>query len=1130
MSKLSETLLQICFLGECESLRQELRSLDAPTRRALYTEIKPALQALKQACRYSDRARTVSKESMLDGSITIYRSVQVPNLNTFWPGVCAHLSELDDYLERARICFFGSEDAAGFYLRLQMLQVGLSPRSQVPSGFKYARNRLPYFTAGSGERSWVYPLGMVLLERPEAWAPELLTTLCQRSGDFPTLWGYGRLLREVLELRPELAAKIAPFLGQAMLLDGFLEPDLEAYPATMIMAGLAYEPDNLASQGFRGLPVEFAGEALERRLQAADICRRDLVRLSLRRLLTAPKPAHANAWLRFIERMQLDAEVPAYSQEWLQLLFAPMAPALQKAVKELKPLIKSGDLDQDFETLLAAALQGLQHAAPSAAAAAWDLFKTLAARHPQRQQMLAALADALSMPHAKLRLQLLKWLEKQALPDSLLETLKSLQAAGGLGVLELDSLGRLLPHAPPAIAPVQPVAMSSPQGLAASRMAHLAALSRAKSLVQVPLQQPGWEAYGEDPLLEGLGDPQAVAAALNQGIQRGVTPIELERLIAGALAHPLPVQARADMRRRLDPVFRVIDSWEQPEANEELYQLPMRSLHLARLAYGWLYGGQRTEFHAASIPHRAVQLSMPLDYCLMQRVELALQALSEGRGSLLATPDFSSGWIRPETLARRLLQQLNSGLDHEDLGLALLRLPPASERGAIWQQLAGPLKSLGHPLQRAALEIALGPDQGLDQALKAFSEAISRNPPDDWILQIRFYTAQPRDTEPNRLFRLLNRAVLARTGLDDALAGMPQLRAFRLDQLLINGGVDHSHWSQVASHFMEEIKGFLTGSQPGEALPAELSLPEPRQKMLRLGKLPNRELLLRAFWHPEAHLPHPFEADPALRHMLEPHALPYPQMAAHVVEWLGLMYQPGYGFGFSPAELVQPLGWHMPLLAQKLWEAAIVSLKQLTRETRLDKHLFAPALLSFGERPYVRIEGASLASLAPLLTSKHLGHRAAVLRLLEALLADGRVGVPDLVDFWADRLAGPGEGFKFLLEAADEWQAQAPACELVLLAALERLWSDGRSPASRNMSRLLELYLQLCARHGLAPEQPQARAALQELAQSGSKGRGAGALPSKARLLLQQPAQHQLEAALLQALAAYVGKQPVIHK
>ncbi|PKL76812.1 MAG: hypothetical protein CVV27_08375 [Candidatus Melainabacteria bacterium HGW-Melainabacteria-1] len=808
-----KNLLQSCFLATPAEVIAQLRPLDAASRKQLYRELKPILKLIKKLCRYSDKAFIQSQQSFLGASVTNY-APRVNRVDEIWPAVATHLDSLESYCHDEDISLYAAKDAGLFYLKLQMLHVGLAPLAQIPAGFKYSRSNLPYFVPDSYSESWAYNLGLVLLERPESWNLEALLSLCSRIHELPEPRGWAWLLRVALEREPDWGGSLAPYLGQSMFLDGFHAEDLSGFSAQMLLAGLAYEPEHLAGLSAWGLPLNFAAEALMRRLRQDDIPRHELIGLLFRRLHSAPKSSHIKAWLDLYAQLQLNpAEHRDVLGQWIQLLFAPSGLAYPAAVRVLKPMLKQGELQDAFDTLLTGALHGLQQRAPGIARSGWELFKALAAtRRDQSPELIAAITPALGIPHPKIRLQMLKWLQRMSLPEQVLDMLNErLAQAHQLTALEQAEIRHLLPSPPPS----QSTKVSAQQKLSGPPTE---SETLAKELDLQAWQPANWDSYLQDPPLLPYPDADTLADAMNHAVMAGISPLELERLMAGVLQHSFTSPSLAtgkkaihtELHHRLEAVWRVLARWQSETCDEQLYRLPQRSLHVVMLAYGWLHQGSRPALHQVSAPHRDVQLGTPLGYCLLQQVDQVLRCLAGGQGCRLATPDYATGWIRPETLLQRLLSQLclsEPGFDSEDLGLALLRLAPVG-REALWPALAADLSRLQHPAQQAALQIALGPDSACQAGIQSFVQLCRHMPPDDWILQTRYYTAQPRDTEPNRNFRLLHRAVLARTGLRDARAIWPDLLDLQQDQLLINGGLDHTPWNDLTSEALKRDDSF----------------------------------------------------------------------------------------------------------------------------------------------------------------------------------------------------------------------------------------------------------------------------------------------------------------------------------
>lgn len=1088
----AKAILRSCFLESAKNLQAAVKPLSAQGRQRLYQDLQKPLQALQKACRFSDQTFTQKQEQFLGLSMTQY-SAKYRYVNTIFSDVMAHLEDLESFLTTAQISVFGAQDAGLFFLKLQLLQVALAPKEQVDSVFKTPSSNYPYFRAETPSASRLYLLGRTLLDRPEDWVAERLKALLERQLQMTEPLGLALLLQELLEEHPDWSESFAPFMGPAMFWDGFASPDLSLFPAQMILAGLAYEPPALKRLSPADLPGGYALDGLQRRLQAADMPRVDLVSILLQRLQTAPKAGQATVWLRLLQAQNVQpAEIQTQLDAWVRLLYAPTATAVKLAVRQVKGLLSGLKLKASArEAWLQATLVALNHPVQGAAQAAWELFCALGRAFPQQEAyFFKRLAPHLASPHPKLRLKMLKHLGPRVqVPVEVQTELQHLADSGLLTPLERAISG--VTESKLQASPLRELEKSLASAAWLDKMPGVLR-PRARVLLSAPVDRlllasvdlPGevrtWERYAEDPPLHSYASAWELAQAMVAALEARLNPVLLESFCVGVLQHPLTLDDKAELITVLEPVLALMRAWQTENPSEKLYQLPLYSLHLVHLVWGWLQGGKtRPAYPVETAAFRQLQLSLPLAYALMQQIEAVLGYLAAGHRSYLAAPEFVTGWIGGATFHARLQEHLERqpvALNPVDLGLALLRLAPAGRVG-LWAALSE-LAAVLPPEQYEALCIALAPEEMARRAVESLVRRINERPPDDWILQARQSLFQPRDTQPNRLFQLLNRAIFCRCGLANAREAFPALKLLKQQQLLVNAGLDYAHLKHFGQELIEGLTALLQGQLEASEQEAWPALQQPQVRNLTLRQLEQAPQLLEAFWHAEPGLAFPLQADRSLGHMLEPQVLPYPQMALHVVDWLGGSYQPGYGMAYDEAQFVQPLTFFWPVLTQAYWRLAI---RHLQRATELSKHEFAVALLPLGHRPYVRIQVQELSALLLLLRSKHLSHREVALKILTSVLLDGAVSPADLSDFWRQVLAGPVAGFKYALESIALWRAQGAVYELLLLLALESLWVQDLEVSSRNLSRILDLHLSLMETwSAYAGQQPGLRLALEK--------------------------------------------------
>lgn len=428
------TLLDDLFAGDFTSLQAQLQPLSAAERKALYAEFKPLLPLLRRACRYRFGGHTV-KLSELHWAIRSdpaqFRAQQADTLTAagaLYGGIVFDFNTL-----------------AAFFLRLQALYVGLASRSGVVTGF--ARNdQYPVRWDAEG----TLQLGTLLLARPEAWIPaalvQVVTALERSTGRSPSQ-GAAELVRRARQQHPDWQDTLAPVVGVAMRLDGFIHADrLAEYDTAMILAGLAQHSAHAAS-GSEPVLLPETCKVLVQLTESGHLPRADLLGVCLHRLQQPLRPSVARGWVALVRALQpTAADYAAQTDSWLDLLNAPSDAAARFAANSVQKHLL-GDPARVAE-LAATLAYVLQHPSRTVAQGALKLCKALAKSHPdQRAAVVAQAVAGLASPYEKLRADLIAWLARGQRADfSCVNAERLADLLTALPVGEREPLRALLPE------------------------------------------------------------------------------------------------------------------------------------------------------------------------------------------------------------------------------------------------------------------------------------------------------------------------------------------------------------------------------------------------------------------------------------------------------------------------------------------------------------------------------------------------------------------------------------------------------------------------------------------------------------------------------------------------------------
>jgi hypothetical protein len=1057
-AKRVDSLRRAALAGRSAEVIDHLRNLPEADRKALRRALVPELQA--------------AISEIIEKPLGLLPGAELVQL----PGALAGISAVlfQQFLPAKPEAV---EERQARLTACRMAVVGLGNKSEVERALFSARMPHPWHDAQKppAER-FFYRAGLLLMDRPEPWRGAVLLRLCRPDQSWQ-VYATGRLdlglhlLRSGALDEEDLLAAVARMARMA----NFHTLDWHD-PLVLRLVWVALEArDEPTVAG--AYPTGFTPSLLKA-VGDGRIDRQRLINLALRRAAEASRPVETNWWVRLVEELApTDAEHTVHREAALDLLGAPAARAVGLGVLAARRLLAAGAVaPDDLAPLLAAPLTS---DTATAARGAVALLRRCAELAPAaRVDALKTALAGLAHPKAAVPDAVLAWLESgdpwQGEPEvvfaarELLPTLPPAVAA---------RLARLLPDeglAPPAAeqranaAGALPVAVrreveerlqrERDPGMRAWLQACRAALDGGGPLPDLPGDEaPRWR---EAPPLALPETPEETARLMLKAGLGTEGEAALEPILFG-IRLPLGEADPARLRRLLDPLLRAPAAPEAAMA----FTLPGR-LHpglLRRLAAIWLGG----EPAAGPAPQ-------PFPLHLELRLVAAAAALARGeRAGPLCTPTSSLGWLDTAGFAARVVERQRILPEERfELSAALYRLAPGlAERQAAWERIAPALERFDRPV-RLALAAALAPDGEGDAAAERLA---------DWVVE----TAPA----PHPVSRAARRAVdflgslladhAAPTGLPAPPAPVPSgdYTGLRLLTAAVRcrGGLGPSDLlRRVVEGRAGEAFPLLAG--PGEGPPD-----------------------LRRF------LAHPEPVTPVLAATLrggQPYANPW-RYLFNVLEAPDRLFPELAPYLYPLSVTVLPeIVFDFPLGAPRVVEAALAQ-----EYDRYSRYAIVPPL-QLAQRVDVGLRGQLPAILrAAALDDRSVQEAAAQLVVIG--LRDGRLRCADLLGAFPPALVNRGCRPRALVGILQQVANEGGAVREATSACLERAVASGlEALTGGERVVILEALLGWRAAAGRGIEDPEAAAALAELAKKGKSTR-TGAL---ARQLLElQPSVANLQ-------------------
>ncbi len=1104
LEAIRQDLLRELFLGTTEALRERLRPLTEDDRAALNATLSDLLNNLpvmftREAQFQMDYSQTsigVGNRMRLWNPDFLYRKGM--SEATFFASP-QWVEAIEWQSQKSGKRFWESHHSLmeSLFTRHRCLALGLAPRKQIVSWFKFPRNVnfLPLF---------ILQPGQVLLDRSAPWTLDVLLTVAKSPRKYFSFLasgmaapGFAKLLTEVRERFPEWNDRLEPHYAEVMQREGFwnyrtgLQKDIAP---EILFAGFLADPlpNNIQGQILSPEPRKLFLELSEKGL----ISRGQLLESVLNRLVTADRNLIAEGWRQYlIDLAPNDEEKAGFYQRYLDLTGA-FSTTAQLALDECVAMWSKGIIpNEDFTGALMAALR---HVSQPVCVKAWKLL--LKAAGPDDFPLISGAAvDALSAPHKTLRAETIKWLlkNKVSLSADQLGDIAALSAS--LPTTDRDSLAPLIAltrvEPPPTEAPVEANRESEIAALTAMvaefKNLRLDAVSRQRlACIEGFLagQPVGLEAALPNlhAALEIDVHPYESPAALAEGfLETGTgqpTIIHYERLLDG-IQRFRDAASETTIRKTIDPLVKQLERIKAEQANPESNfnfwrqrQFPNPACLLAHL---WISGQSLAD-------DTDVQRMVAAETLWFR---LAVLSLEFEKGFRLALPTHRDGWIHPRVFAERI-GALTKQTEQFELLQALYRLPAIPEcRAEAWDALPSAYKTSENSVAWI-LAVALGPDGRFEEAIAALTAFFQANPPNDAVYQQPAYLSQKQaemlekrrvqalSSEPNVMFRLFCAALRARFGLADTsiwAEGIP-LSKLMTDQISeVESLIDEFPakdnpmlQSTIARYLFEQKKRSEAERAFG--------------KKVRDRWLFNPETITREALHKRADEPEVFGRDALLAH-LSPY-LYQNVRAIHSVEYERFPAGAQRFFELGVAGLVPP-----PLESGQTYNPYRWFFE------------FNESLIRLGKLPHVDVTFA-LDELSDWLTNEKLPKRDLVVELFHQWLLDGRAAPAELAAVVALRLRETGKGFTYLDAALGLFSNLSEAGRLFALLACETALASPLSELpARNLSILLDRLERLLDETGRAIPDGPARTNLAALGSAKKKS----AVSTKARLLSSRP-------------------------
>ena len=1062
-----DSALEYLFSASNNALRARLVPLSPEQRNDLFKACKTILSSLRKICAASpkDWNKTITLKQL-------YRHV-LENPADFlqrWPQIEKKHGGLMPF----------DTSTVHFFIKLQMLQVGLAPVKQVITGLKPGR----YSNNLQWQSDYALHIGRVLLDRPESWAVdsmvELFTQIDTWLGEMET--GLAALYQELITQRPEWQDAVQPYLGKIMALDGFWDKRAQALlnDGDLVLAGLNHE---LSRDNWR-LPIldDKVKALLKKHLDTGQINRSALLTLILEKLQSPRRPMEIKGWRELFE--QLNPSVEELEREAvLDLINVSTSPVAQLGIKlAAERWQQQPKLARELAEPLAYALL---HDTQAVASKAFALLGKITKAEPELQtEALASAVQALATPHDKLRHQLCRWLggfAAKQLPAHVLDEL--MQIVPSLKTNEREALAALLPddHVPddsvrpgvdPKAALLSWLRQSEPPS---SQPQHdwwnyLQAFMHNRALPELQAIRPDPCVMPEDSKPFTLySTVTELIGALQQLRHKGLSNVtDPERVLASVLQFREEIQQPA--------IREAVAELAKPLKENEYYNI---GIGIAQ----WI-AQCCLDDSPADILRSAPMLGWlsPLQM-LVLRLEKLPELWQLDQRDLLAAPTTKDGWLHPVIFAERYLVFPRQALDSEELRAALLRLPQnKTERQQAWQCLSKKL-DLSLPFGQA-IALALGPDEiaakAADLIINNLRPSLSLYRRYEWGLNTskdRSYRAAIQAKE-NRSYRLFHAALRARFGLADprpwleasleqAIPRSPRSSLIERTRDSMKSLQDQFiNWLPDAVKDMFDEAFFNTEpsaenyEQLDTLLDQLLLYPEPINTALRQRCSTKRMLS-------------------ASVDTLHPYIEPYL-----------CIFVPHYHI---PDGFLAELAHITPPLAQRLFEAGV--------ELLVKREAYAPLpmdLIGVGALPQVTVADR-LETILGLLVEKKPANREQAIDLLLIWLQDGRIAPQALAAGLTSLCSNTKQGFRYLDQALASLCASGAAGQGIVQEAIEQLLANNLKTLSpANLSLVLSRLQELLEDSGTVLYNASARSALENLTASRKKSVAA----DKARFLL----------------------------
>lgn len=1101
LEAIRQDLLRELFLGTAEALRELLRPLTENDRVSLNATLSDVLNNLpvmftREAQFQTDYSQTstgMANRMRLWDPDFLYRKGM--SEATFFASP-QWVEAIEWRPQKSGKRFWESHHSLmeSLFTRHRCLALGLAPRKQIVSWFKFPRNVnfLPLF---------ILQPGQVLLDRSAPWTLDVLLTVAKSPRKYFSFLasgmaapGFAKLLTEVRERFPEWNDRLEPHYAEVMQREGFwnyqtgLQKDIAP---EILFAGFLADPlpNNIQGQILSPEPRKLFLELSEKGL----ISRGQLLESVLNRLVTAERNLIAEGWRQYlIDLAPTDEERTELHQRYLDLTGA-FSTTAQLALDECAAMWAKGIIPN--EEFIAALTAALRHVSQPVCVKAWKLL--LKAAGPDDFPLLAGAAvDALSAPHKTLRAETIKWLLKNKVSLSADQLADIAALATSLPTTDRESLAPLLALAGTEqdASTNEPAAVTSENEEAA--LAAMVAEFKNLRLDTVSRQRLAFvESFlaghpvGLDAVPPNLGvaleidvHPYESPAALAEGfLETGATKptvIQYELLLDG-IQRFRDAATDATIRKTMDPLVKQFERIKAEQADPEggfnfwkRRQFPYLACLLANL---WISGQSQTE--SPDVRRMLISESLWL--------RLSLFSLEVHKGFRLAIPTHHDGWIHPRVFAERI-GALPEKAEQFELLQALYRLPAIPEcRAEAWDALPQAYKNANEPIAWI-LAVALGPDDRFEAAIAALTAYFQANPPNDALYQQPAYLnreqaemlekkqAQTMSAEFNVVFRLFCAAIRARCGLTDA-----------------RGWVSGIPLSELVTHQIPEVELRISDSSVigTEIYQAALARHTAQQKKQTEAE----RFLADCVRHRWLFNPEPITPGILHQRLQEPEVYGRDSRLAHLTPYL---YPSIRGVRLVETE-------YFPAGAQRFFELGVSGLvppplepgqKYNPYQWRFE---FNESLISLGKLPHVDVTFA-FDELSHWLANEKQPKRDLVVELFHQWLLDGRATPTALAAVIARRLRETGKGYTYLDAALGLFSNLSEAGRLFALLACETALAGPLSEIpARNLSILLDRFERLLDETGRAIPDGPTRTNLAALGSAKKKS----AVTTKARLL-----------------------------